>query len=531
MLSLYPAFLFVTAAALAAPPSGSVSGTVLNDANRQPVRKAAVILTSTARDRSFAVAITDGAGHFTIAELPAGAYTIHATHSGFFSVNYGALKPQRPGVLLKLAAAEQRTALTLHLVPSQSISGTVLDAEGDPLPGVQVNLYTRHLDRGKPRYQRTIGSLTDGAGHYQLSGQLLSGEYWAVAQSRFAPSLRTHPVAIAGEKLPPETIAPQFYSHADRLEAATPIVLSPGGDRANVDFQLNYVPQVGIHGTVSGIPEGARNATLRLDPATLPTGVQFDGAQHAIDPAHPNFAIMGLVPGAYRMALQAGSRRFLSTIQLSALNTEMNVTLEPGTSLAGSVMVEGPNAESLKNLRVNLSPGEPGNPQPPLQAGVKAGQFSFPEVPAGTWDINVSPIPRGSYIKSMLLGKQDVLLEDMEIGPNTKGPLTIVVSTAAPKVEGTVEPAGPATVLAAPTGKLAQIFSFYATAQADEKGHFTFQGLNPGTYRFYAFQDLEPEAWQNPAFLLLFETQSKSAELKEGATETVTLPVIGTTTP
>ncbi len=526
---LFALILFASADAAGASSAnaGSVSGIVINDADRQPVRKAAVILTSLSQDRSYAVAITDGTGRYTLPGIPAGRYRLSAVRDGFLSVSYGATKPQRPGTSLNLAAAEQRTAVTLHLIPSQSVSGTVLDAEGDPLPGIQVSLYTRRMDRGKPHYLPSLSSMTDQQGHYQLSGNILPGQYWALAHGRFMPALRTRPVAIIGETLQPETVTPQFYSHADRLSAATPIIVSQGRDVPNVDFQLNYSPQINVHGTIGGIPENSTRGFLRLEPDANPINDRSSGPVQTIDPANPAFRFNGLIPGPYRLVVQMGGRRAIYPVTLSSPDTELNVSLLPGTSLSGSVTVEGPAAEQVKNLRISLSPGEGGGSRFSLEARAKSRTFTFEEIPAGIWDINVAPLPRGAYIKSMRLGQQDVLLEDMEIGPNTKGPLTIVISMAAPKVEGTLDTAASATVLAAPTGSLAHVFSFYSTTQADEKGHFKFEGLNPGSYRFYAFQEVEPEAWQDPAFLLPFEAQSKPLELKEGATETLTLAVIG----
>jgi len=249
--------------------------------------------------------------------------------------------------------------------------------------------------------------------------------------------------------------------------------------------------------------------------------------QIPVDAKNPVFQMNGIPAGSYRLVARAGPRRSITPVRLTSPENEVNIALTPGVALSGTLTVEGPNATALKNPQVSLTPGDYLFMPPPVRTQVKDGAFHFTELPAGIWDIGVNPLPRGAYIKSMRLGKQDVLLEEMIIDANSKGPLNIVVSTAAPKVEGTVEPAGPATVLAAPTGKLAGIFSFYATAQADEKGHFTIAGLNPGAYRTYAFRELDDEAWQDPKFLLPFEAQSQSVELKEGVTETVKLTVIG----
>lgn len=520
---LLPAFLFVLS--LHAQQTGSVQGTVINSADRQPVPKAAVRITSMAQDRSYAVAITDSTGRFTLPAIPAGHYFLQANRNGFFPVSYGATKPQQRGTPLILSAGETRNGIALQLVPTTVVSGAVTDAEGDGLGRVSVILYRRRLDRGKPQYFPAGMSASDGTGHFEISG-VLPGEYWALARAQFLPVFRTHPVAVAGEQVPAETVASQFYPGVDRLSAASPLIVAAGRDTTGIDFHLNYVSQVSLHGVVTGIPEGAANISISLESESLPLD-RNNMVQIPVDAKNPVFQMNGIQAGSYRLVTRAGPRRSVTPVRLTSPENEVNIALTPGVALSGTLTVEGPNATALKNPQVSLTPGDYLFMPAPVRTQVKDGAFHFTELPAGIWDIGVNPLPRGAYIKSMRLGKQDVLLEEMIIDANSKGPLDIVVSTAAPKVEGTVEPAGPATVLAAPTGKLAGIFSFYAMAQADEKGHFTITGLNPGAYRTYAFRELDDEAWQDPKFLLPFEAQSQSVELKEGATETVKLTVIG----
>src|SRR5205085_8400619 len=120
------------------------------------------------------------------------------------------------------------------------------------------------------------------------------------------------------------------------------------------------------------------------------------------------------------------------------------------------------------------------------QVHVKAdGSFVIPDVLPGIWDIGVQPVPEGGYIKSMRLGEQDVLTQDMVIRPDTTEPLHIVVSARGGILEGDVKTdsggeAGPANVLAAPAGKYGHGISFYTAGNADEEGHFKLQGLTPG---------------------------------------------------
>ena len=515
-------FAILTCFALEAQRTGSVQGVVLSTPDRQPVRKAAVTITSV-QNRSYAVAITDATGHFTLSGIPKGRYRIQASRSGFLPVAYGAAAPQRPGVTLNLEAGETRTEVQLLLALATSISGTARDSEGDGLGGVHVVFFRKRLERGKARFQQAAAATTDSRGHYEAVG-IQPGEYWAATQTAYVPVYRTKPVGILGDtKL--EVAAPQIYSGVNRVESAVPITAVAGPETTGIDFHLNSTTMVAVHGTVFGIPEDTGSATVFLEPVSFP-GNGFGVVRFAVSSGKPIFQHPGILAGSYRMTVHAGSRRFTSDLQLNAQDTEVNVTLSPGATLTGSVKFEGPSAKIPKRLHISLSPGDEAVPSD-IRADVEDGEFEFEEVPAGVWDIGVNPLPSGSYIKSMRLGNRDVLLEDMIIQPDSKGPLDIVISTAAPKVEGTVDPPGPATIVAGPTGKLARSSSFYASAQADETGHFTVSGLNPGTYRFYAFHDVEPDAWQEPSFLAPFETQSKSAELKEGATETLKLAVIG----
>ena len=516
--------LMLSAVAGMGQQTGSVQGVVINKASRQPVRKAAVTLTSMLRDRSYAVAITDGAGRFSFTGIPGGTYGLQAARNQMYSIPYGATAPRQNGVALNLAAGQTRSGITLQMIVPSAVQGTVADAEGDPLGGVLVELYTRSIDRGKPHYQHRESSVTDARGHYDLSG-LMPGEYFAHAKVEFLSALRTRPVVSVGERLQPESVAPQFYPGVDRITSAAPILVADGRDTTGIDFRLNYVPQMSVAGTVSGIPEEAKNLSVILEPEGSPAGNDRSAVRLRVDPVSGKFEAQGLPAGMYRIAAHAGPRRVVQTANLVNARNEVNLALAPGARLSGSLTIEGSAAAWPKNGRITLSPGDdlPGM----LQATVENGAFEFDEVPSGVWDIGLRPLPRGSYIKQMRLGDQDVLLEDMQIGPGTKGPLRITVSTNAPKVEGTVEPAGPATVLAAPTGKLAGIFSFYETAQADEKGNFSFNALYPGVYRFYAFHEVEANAWQQAGFLAPYEADAKSFELKEGEKQTVKVTFAG----
>ena len=71
------ALMIAAAPAASAQQPGSVSGTVTNAVSHAPVAHARVSIMSPARD-----AIADGAGRFTIRDVPAGSYTVFTTALG-----------------------------------------------------------------------------------------------------------------------------------------------------------------------------------------------------------------------------------------------------------------------------------------------------------------------------------------------------------------------------------------------------------------------------------------------------------------
>jgi hypothetical protein len=263
-------------------------------------------------------------------------------------------------------------------------------------------------------------------------------------------------------------------------------------------------------------------AGISLD---VPDRTQFGFGTGAGPPKY-EFETGGVLPGEYLLvATVSGNGRPYRGVQRVVVNAgaenQATVKLEPGIDLVGSLKIEGGSKEVEHQVVLTPGDGLSYNSTPP-QTHVKAdGNFVIPGVVPGIWDIGVQPIPEGGYVKSMRLGAQDVLTEDMVIRSDTTEPLHIVVSTRGGILEGDVradsgKEAGPANVLAAPDGKYSHVLSFYIAVNADEKGHFKLKGFTPGPYKLYAFDALEYCAWCDPDFLKPFARQGEPVQVTEG---------------
>lgn len=531
--------LAIGAFAQTSPPaaaSGNIGGIVLAAAENSPIRRAVVTLSTVEAQPQDAVAWTDANGRFSFGYLPPGRYQLRVTKDGYQPAAYnGAGNPNRPPATIQLAASESRSDLILHMKLISSISGVVLDEDGDPLPNVQVVVMKPAFQRGRRKLIQGPMAMTDSTGHYHLSG-LVGGQYAVAANSMNRPAVKIHPEATAGEPHQQYSYGVQYYPAADRADAATLIAVQPGQEISQIDFRLQARPAASISGKII-MPASAgsvKEVSVRMTSQDF--GNRMVGAGAPPPDYNFNFGGPQLAPGSYIILAQAtidGKQyRGSQAIELGPQGLhDIAIRIEASIDLAGSVSVEGPDAGKYAASFVSLVPGDdvPWNGQP-LRANVnKDGSFKITGVPPGIWDINAGPIPPTGYIKSMRLGDQDVLTEDMTLRPSTSEALKIVFSTHAAKLEGDVfqgDQPTRAVVLLAPEAKLRHMIGFYRIATADEKGHFEINRARPGDYRLFAFDDLDQQSIQDPDFVKPFERYGVAVTLREGPNDPQKLSLI-----
>jgi hypothetical protein len=208
-----------------------------------------------------------------------------------------------------------------------------------------------------------------------------------------------------------------------------------------------------------------------LGPADDAQGPLHQGV--GINAQDGTFTLRPVTPGRYWIiaTATAGDKTLWASEKLDIRGDpgELNLALAPAVAVKGKVSVEGESPVPVQELTVELTPGRLRGPysRGPLSIKPQAdGAFVFPQVPPGIWDIGVKPLPKGGYIKSMHLGEQDVLTDEMEIGMTAPRPLNVVVSSRGARISG--ELAGGAgkntgaMIILAPEPKFQHVMSFYA---------------------------------------------------------------------
>jgi protocatechuate 3,4-dioxygenase beta subunit len=378
-----------------------------------------------------------------------------------------------------------------------------------------------------------------GPGGAQIRAAVESAiaEAGAIGEGRVAAFLAEEP---QGD----ETYIPVYYPGTTDVESAAPIDLRPGTVYNGIDMTVEQARTLRVRGQVLGTNgQPAQNAVVTLVPrqrVAVSMNNRFRGRRLNLQ---GTFEIRGVVPGAYDVVAfvndRNGSMSARVPIEVGSSDIE-NVTLAvtPGFSIPGRVSLEGLDLTTdISRLRVSLAPRTPmfgpggrggGNGPGPLKAD---GTFMLQNIGPGDYRLNIPGMPRNSYIKAARLGSTDVLDSGLKVdGPPPAG-LEILISGNTGSLSGTVldEKQNPSVnVIAVLVPDLARRHrsDLYRTTNTDALGKFHVDGIPPGDYRAFAWEDVETGAWQDPDFLRIHEDRGKSVRITEKGQDTVELRVI-----
>ena len=161
--------LAATFSAGAQPTTGSIVGRLVDTSTGEPIVDGVLVLREfTTREQR--VVHTDAAGEFRLVDLPAAAYSLHATALGYVGREYGQRHPMESGVPIKLAVGENRADLVVPLPPSGTITGRVTTQDGQPLAYADVGALRPRID-GDRRLLVPMGrSQSNGTGEFRIAG-------------------------------------------------------------------------------------------------------------------------------------------------------------------------------------------------------------------------------------------------------------------------------------------------------------------------------------------------------------------------
>ena len=226
-----------TTAGAAGPQTGrissgtaTISGIVVDDQTSQPIRYAEVMLSTTGAALVSRIN-ADENGRFRLDRIAAGNYVIYLASPLYVRMQHGASRPEGRGRLIQVADGARIDGIVARMIPGAAISGAILDAAGQPLPnvGVQLSRWGYSPQTGEPALVLANAGYasTDDRGRYRFQS-LPAGEYVVACLGR---ALQMG----GGLSVGPDNVPVQTHADVEAIRRGAPPPPARPGGREDAD--------------------------------------------------------------------------------------------------------------------------------------------------------------------------------------------------------------------------------------------------------------------------------------------------------
>ncbi|MBK9169000.1 MAG: carboxypeptidase regulatory-like domain-containing protein [Bryobacterales bacterium] len=541
--------LFALAAALFAQAqenSGVIAGVVRDASTGQPVANAKVWANRGAFGAtpgtyvSGIETVTGADGRYAFRSFPPGRHRLDVSawlDSGDLAV------VER---YVRLEAGQELASVDFALARMASISGRVLDHNGEPVPKTWVFLIGREYSLGTLRSSYRKFAETNDLGEYTLNLVWPGRSYLVVAAEKRMKVDAVSP-APGKRELRKPAIMHTFYPGTPAVEGAQPWVPRSGEQREGVDIVLLRGPSYCVSGALRGAG-GRGPLRFILEPRRLEqsssrgTVVQL----HGVTGPDGRIRICGLPSGEFRLTAYAQPADWAippdffgsGPVDIGDDDVEdLTLIAQPKMEVPGETAWEGGAPESLPPpaIRVWLNPiGRASFSQERSAFEAKRpvpGTFTIPQVLLGEYEVELRDVPDEAYVKDILYGGQSIRHQPLRVGSAIgNASLRIVlgldggtVAVRAADREG--KPAADVHIVLLPDAALteAALADSLATGLADQMGYWMSGRLAPGKYHVLAVRAPINKSPERIGQLLRSRSRAKEVEVGPKAEVQVTV--------
>jgi hypothetical protein len=501
------------------PEKCSLSGTVVNSVTGEPLNKVELRLEPLGGEAAHvAITTSDAEGRFAMVDLDPGSYRLKGKRNGYLEMSYGAHRPDNDGSVVRLEAGQSLSDLKFKLTPSAVIAGTVRDSDGEPLEGAHITLARSSYEFGPPRVEGSDSADTDDRGEYRFRG-LRAGKYYIGVEPKSHGYDQVDHSANAG---PMESAVPTLYPGVTDVALAAPVVLSAGAHVGGIDVTLLRSRVFRVGGRVVNAPTAGRLTVVLHDGKNA--GMR-DYDLRTPTKSGGEFEFRGVPPGSYELTVAGQSLQGSALVSVGASDVDgIRVTLTPGAEIKLRIIAVGSGEPDLSGLdyflTVNGRIGFGSNP-------FETDRFIVRNVPPGHYALKFyGSLLRKLHVKSARAGETDVLADGLTVKGDGRIEIEIALASDCAALEGVIRdgnenPVPGATILLAPDRRSRA--DLFKSVTSDQNGRYEFAASAPGDYMLFAWEDVEPEAWNDPDFLKEYEKQGEKVVLEANARTGVNL--------
>jgi hypothetical protein len=183
--------------------------------------------------------------------------------------------------------------------------------------------------------------------------------------------------------------------------------------------------------------------------------------------------------------------------------------LKPVARVSGSVLIEDETGHRLPAPRTI-----------PCRIRSRYGSENCvgSQVVPGLHQFDLQGLPPDMYLQSAKIGDRDVLAGELNITSDTT--LDIVLATPGAILDGIVRTAdgnvlADSAVVLVPESPYDKVLARYRSVITDSNGKYEIHGVAPGSYKLYAWPELEGFAYRNAEFMKEFEGRGKIIRIEK----------------
>jgi hypothetical protein len=328
---------------------------------------------------------------------------------------------------------------------------------------------------------------------------------------------------------------PTYCPDVSDAAQATSVLVAAGQELLGQDITMRREKVMKVSGKVLE-PDGspAKNAMVGFIASDAPSyapwptaSVDAKGA-FKVDNARPgNFNIIAMRMDGSTLGSQAAQK-----IQVGENDIE-NVTLQlqPLMDASGTFTVEGDKKADVEfgQCWVNADPVASAR----FGGGYEVkhdGTFKLEGLTPGRVLMHAQCGAGESYVKSILVGEEDVLGKEVDVGALSAAGVKVILRTDTGSVSGTLDvpedkrdPSKQPRIILIPTDERMRRAGFIDYSTLDQDYHFGSKAVRPGEYLAYAFAEADNSTFDDPDFYRLMESKGVKVKLGPGETQTVEL--------
>jgi len=522
----------------------TVRGTVVNAITHAPIARALVLTPG-----NTGAMMTDGEGHFEFTLPKSG------TEVQFHTFGPTSLIARKPGFLDDPNNRSQvdvtpSTEITVALLPEALIKGRVISSETDPTPGISVQLFSRQVQNGMPKWVQMGETRANSNGEFRFA-ELLPGTYKLLSNE----SMDNDPVTTipGGQQY---GFPPVYYPGVSDFAAAGTIQLT-AGQTVQADLPLTRQPYFPVKIPVANLEPNAFNVTVSVQ--------GHRGPGYSLGYNAQNQQIEGLLPnGNYLVeAASYGQNSVGGSAHLAVAGAPAegpSLTLTPFSSINVHVVEEFTATDwqgSVFGSNVGRHPIPVHGPRLYLQISAESADdfqqggaglrpptgpnddsFVLQNVAPGRYWLRLHS-SRG-YVAAATMGGVDVLHQPLIVSPGSSTPIEVTMRDDMAELDGTVAGITQPTVSGS---KMSHLMPqpqawIYCVPLPDSTGQFqqlwvspdgkinSWQ-MTPGAYRVLAFANQQPNLpFRDPEAMRAYESKGQVVHLAAGQKTSVQLQLI-----